>query len=59
MKTKIIEGKKIHKNSRLAKIAHYFHADEDFREDKDWGKKSLQNDMILPKALKDRSIDLN
>jgi len=60
MKTKVKEGKKIRKNSLWGKISHYFHSDEDFREDKDWGKsKSPESDIILPKALKEHSIDLN
>jgi len=26
------------KNPPISKHTHYFHADEDFREDRDWGK---------------------
>jgi hypothetical protein len=34
-------SKSTEKSTRLTssrKFKHYFHADEDFREDKDWGK---------------------
>jgi hypothetical protein len=72
MKTKVKEGKKNRKNSFWGKPTHYFHTDEDFREDNDWGKskspesgkeipprKSLQSDVMLPKVLKNHLLDLN
>ncbi|SMD18650.1 hypothetical protein [Pedobacter nyackensis] len=40
MKTKKA-GKKSNKKSPSGKAPYYFHSDEDFREDKEWGKPKL------------------